>query len=198
MPQKKDPSGDDLQSSVDELFTDPAEQEDKKSGEAEPEKDVNPEKHKSGNTETSKDVKNENGPESASGSGAPVTSAGSSGTVTGSASAGPAGASPGTGEKPQRGVEGSQQVEEPGPDEDSFLHVADSPEKQRIHGTDVPKRIAFELEMMKSRLRHITDQKVTMTDIVEAAIRMCAQEFQENGEEGLVTQLIYKIRERSR
>ena len=191
MPQKKDPSDDDLQSSVDELFADPATQEDQTPGDTESQKDVKPEEHKSGNTESQKDVNNENGSGSASDSGSPTTSAVDSGSGKSSGSAGAAEGSSGTDEKPQRSVEDSHH------DEDSFLHVADSPEKKRIHGTDVPKPIAFELEMMKSRLRHITDQKVTMTDIVEAAIRMYAQEFQENGEEGLATQLIYRIRARS-
>jgi hypothetical protein len=165
MPQKKDPSSDDLESSVDDLFEEPAKQENRKPG----------------NTGTSKDGKNEKGSDPASAPGASRTDV----------------EQPGSEKGPETSKEPQHNEEEPVPEEDSFFHVADNPEKSTLWGGNVPKRVIFEIGMMKQQLRRITDEKVTKTNIVEAALRMCAQEFEENGEEGLVTELIRRIRDRS-
>jgi len=165
MPQKKDPSSDDLESSVDDLFQETAKQEDRKPG----------------NTGASKDGKNEKGSDPASAPGASKTNV----------------EKPGSEISPETSKETQQNEEKPVPEEDSFFHVADNPEKSTLWAGNVPKRVIFEIGMMKQQLRRITDEKVTKTNIVEAALRMCAQEFQENGEDGLVTELIHRIRERS-
>lgn len=67
-------------------------------------------------------------------------------------------------------------------------------EKKRIHGPYVAKPVVFRLQEAQTSLRRITDESVTQSEIVEAALRMALQEFEENGRESGLLRLVRRIR----
>jgi hypothetical protein len=63
-------------------------------------------------------------------------------------------------------------------------------EKDRLPGPYVPKALAWDLDEAQARLRRETGEKLSQSLIIECALRICLQDYQEReGESALVRML---------
>jgi hypothetical protein len=64
------------------------------------------------------------------------------------------------------------------------------PEKDRLPGPYVPKALAWDLDEAQARLRRETGEKLSQSLIIECALRICLQDYQERGSDSALVRML--------
>jgi hypothetical protein len=76
-----------------------------------------------------------------------------------------------------------------------LLNPSPEEEKERIHGPYVPESLSFKLQEVQLRLRQLTGETVTKSEVMEAALRLALSDFERKEAESGLARLVERIRE---
>lgn len=86
---------------------------------------------------------------------------------------------------------GKDEAERESPDpEDAGSAESSTEAKDRLPGPYVPKSLAWKLDEVHMKLRRATGEKLSQSLIIECALRICLEEYEQRGDDSVLARLV--------